>query len=135
MITNQNDFFTLQTLGTFAGAVGATAVISNGCQQAFNFNPRWLGFSIAEAICIGAAFLPSLETTVDLPAAIPAILVAIVNGFLVFTSAAGLTNVGHTVKSNSRRSKTPKVRMKSWTPASSITQPNRRNFFTPWFEA
>jgi len=135
MIANQNDFFTLQTLGTFAGAVGATAVISNGCQQAFNFNPRWLGFGIAEVICIGAAFLPSLEMTVDLSATIPPILVAIVNGFLVFTSAAGLTNVGYTVKSNARRPKAPKVRMKSRVPTSSITQPHRRTFLTPWFEA
>ncbi len=46
------EFFTLQSMLTLSGATGATFVIANGLQRAFDFNPRWLVLLIAEIICL-----------------------------------------------------------------------------------
>ena len=46
------EFFTPQTMATLAGATGATFVVANGLQRAFNYNPRWLALAIAEVICL-----------------------------------------------------------------------------------
>ena len=44
-----DEFFTIQSMLTLTGATGATFVVANGLQKAFNFNPRW---SIAQAISL-----------------------------------------------------------------------------------
>src|SRR5437773_320383 len=81
-----NSFYTLETLGSLTGASGATFVVANGLQRAFNFNPRWLALAIAEAICIGGAAFTTSGRLSDY-------CVAIVNGFLVFSTAAGATSI------------------------------------------
>ena len=64
----QNDFFTLESLATFAGAVGATTVIANGCQRAFNFNPAWLALIIAEVVCVSVVALSLKQKRSPVPA-------------------------------------------------------------------
>lgn len=46
------EFFTIQSMLTLTGATGATFVIANGCQRAFNFNPRWFALVIAQVISL-----------------------------------------------------------------------------------
>ncbi len=86
-----NDFFTLQSLGTFAGASGATLLIANAIQYVFNFNPRWLALAVAEFICLGVVAAGQIDSASAI--AVTPFFVAFVNGFLVFCSAAGLTAV------------------------------------------
>lgn len=80
------DFFTLQSMLTLSGATGATFVVSNGLQRAFDFNPRWLALAIAEAIVIFGVYASGGQSVVDYA-------VGIINGFLVYCSAAGATGV------------------------------------------
>ncbi len=44
------EFFTAASMLTLAGATGATVIVTNGLQRAFNFNPIWLALLIAQAI-------------------------------------------------------------------------------------
>ncbi|NID11268.1 hypothetical protein [Fibrivirga algicola] len=81
-----NDFFTTNSITTFAGATGVTYVIANGLQKAFDFNPKWLALAIGILVCeIGAAVSGS-TAVVDY-------LMAIINGFLVFNAAGGITSL------------------------------------------
>ncbi len=86
-----NDFFTLQSLGTFAGAVGATTVVSNGLQRALDFNPKWLALALAEVICLAIVFYSHTQAGADARPMSADYFVALINGFLVFCSAAGAT--------------------------------------------
>ncbi len=80
------DFFTLQSMLTLSGATGATFVVSNGLQRAFDFNPRWLALAIAQLIVLCGVYASGGQSVVDYA-------VGVINGFLVFCSAAGATGV------------------------------------------
>jgi hypothetical protein len=80
-----SDFFTVQSMLTLSGATGATFVICNGLQQALNFNPRWLGLLVAQIIVIAGVVASGGTGVVTY-------LVSVINGFLVFCSAAGATS-------------------------------------------
>lgn len=70
---------------TLTGATGATFVVANGCQKAFNFNPRWLALAIAQAICIFGVIMVG-KGAGDY-------FVGIVNGFLVYCTTVGATSM------------------------------------------
>jgi hypothetical protein len=89
-----NDFFTLQSLGTFAGAVGATAVVTNGLQRAFDFNPKWLALLLAEVVCLVIVYFTHAYAPAGTQTLTSDYFVAVINGFLVFCSAAGVTGIG-----------------------------------------
>ncbi len=78
------DFFTLQSMLTLSGSTGATFVICNGLQQAFNFNPKWLGLVVAQTIVFVGVYVSGGQTIIDY-------FIGAINGFLVFCSAAGAT--------------------------------------------
>jgi hypothetical protein len=79
------EFFTLQSMLTLTGATGAVFVVSNGCQRAFNFNPRWLALIVAQIIILSGVYLTG-GRGVDF-------FVGVINGFLVYCTAAGATLV------------------------------------------
>lgn len=83
-----NEFFTIQSMLTLSGATGATFVICNGIQKAFNFNPRWLALAIAQVISIWGIFQANADIDIS------DLFIAIVNGFLIFCTAAGGTSIG-----------------------------------------
>jgi hypothetical protein len=60
-------------------------VISNGLQLAFNFNPRWLALLISQVIVLSGVYMGGVG--IDY-------FVGLVNGFLVYCTAAGATLVG-----------------------------------------
>lgn len=130
----QNDFFTLQSLGTFAGATGATVVISNSIQRVTNRNPAWLALLIAELICLMTVFWVH-ESAPDTTQIVHSdYFVAVVNGFLVFCSAAGSTAVG-AAATGGRRQTVPAVArgdVSEATGAAPTGTPAKRHFFTPW---
>ncbi len=125
-----NDFFTLQSLATFAGASSATLAIGNAVQFAFNFNPRWFALAAAEFICLGVVAAGQIDGSA--PAAVTPFFVAFLNGFLVFCSAAGLTAAGGDVQR--RRSGAPggMETMISRTLGGGNGS-ERRGFWRPWF--
>lgn len=80
------EFFTLQSMLTLTGATGSVFVISNGLQRAFDFNPRWLALAVSQVIVLGGVYMTG-GTGIDY-------FVGLVNGFLVYCTAAGATLVG-----------------------------------------
>jgi hypothetical protein len=81
------EFFTIQSMVTLTGAAGATFIICNGLQKAFNFNPKWLALAIA----IGLSFFGVYQTTDN---KVSDYFVGLVNGFLIFCTAGGATELG-----------------------------------------
>jgi hypothetical protein len=122
-LTVQNDFFTIGTLATFAGATGATTIIANGIQRAFNLNPRWLALSISELICVGVVFFTHRQAPPEVLLHPSDYFVAVVNGFLVFATAAGTTSIGSATGLTASRGS------RGTRKAAAMN----RHFFTPWF--
>jgi hypothetical protein len=116
------EFFTLQSMLTLTGAAGATFLICNGIQRAFNVNPRWLALLVAEILAIYGTYASHAN------GAHPSdYFVAIVNGFLIFATAAGATNMGGGAAA-------PATQERGATSTASTTEARRkRRFFTPWF--
>jgi hypothetical protein len=121
-----NDFFTLQSLGTFAGASGATLLIANAIQHAFGFNPRWLALAVAEFVCLGVVATGQVDGAASVT--VTPFFVAFVNGFLVFCSAAGLTAVGAEAQGHTQAPRDAGTRV-----LESARVGERRGFWQPWF--
>jgi hypothetical protein len=79
------DFYTIQSMLTLSGSTGATFFVCNGLQQAFDFNPKWLALLVAQAIVLTGVYVSGERSPIDY-------FIGIVNGFLVFCSAAGATS-------------------------------------------
>ncbi len=79
-----DQFFTWPALGTLAGSAGATFIITNTLRSAFDWSPKWLGLAIAQAICIGGAAVLGKQGS--------DYVIAILNGCLVYLSAAGVAS-------------------------------------------
>jgi hypothetical protein len=111
-------FFTLDSLATLAGATGATMVVTNTAKQAFGFSRSWLGFVVAQAVCIGLA-IHADRTGSDY-------VIAVLNGCLVFLGAAGASDaagrrrLGRSRPTGRGNEETEKTR--GW-----------RSFFGSWF--
>jgi hypothetical protein len=114
------EFFTPESMLTLAGAAGATFVVCNGLQKAFDFNPRWLGLAIAQLIVLAG-------TAATGPAGVPDYLVGVINGFLVFLTAAGGTSAG---SGGAAGQPIARGAAERGAPAPSA---GRRGFLTPWF--
>jgi hypothetical protein len=109
-------FFTLDSLATLAGATGATLVVTNTVKQAFGFAQRWFGLLVAQVICIGLAIYAH-KTGSDY-------VIAMLNGCLVYLGAAGASDAagpGQKRGATSRGGNAEAYRT-SW-----------RNFFGTWF--
>ncbi len=124
-----NDFFTLQSLGTFAGASGATLLIGNAIQYVFNVNPRWLALAVAEFVCLGVVAVGQIDGVSAV--AVTPFFVAFVNGFLVFCSAVGLTEMGAGARDRTRRPGGAETMMRRTLEHESGG--GRRGFWQPWF--
>lgn len=83
-----NEFFTLQSMLTLTGATGIVFVVANGLKVAFDFSPKWLGLALSEIIAILGVAL-SGGHGLDY-------FVGVINGFLIFSAAAGVSSMGGT---------------------------------------
>lgn len=126
-MTEPNDFFTLQSLGTFAGATSATLCGASAIQYAFNINPRWLALALAEVTCVGLVAVAQIDS--GAPFTLTPYFVAPFNGFLVFCSAAGLTAVGADARDRASGSGSKRTRTRRFEASSDPL----RGFLTPWF--
>ena len=136
MANGQNDFYTLESLTTFAASAGATTVVSNGIQRALNVNPRWLALAVAEAISIGTVYFTHASASGQ-PVTSDYFL-AVLNGFLVYSTAAGSKAIGNTLVNGPRetsgvgaeRGGTARGETAAQhAPASST----KRGFLSPWY--
>jgi hypothetical protein len=120
------DFFTVGTMITLSGATGATFVVCNGLQKAFNFNPRWLALAVAQLIVLVGVYSIGKRELLDY-------FVGVINGFLVFCSAAGATGVlagGGGTAGNDAVARGPTDARRSAEPQLDRT---RRRFLSSWF--
>jgi len=112
------EFFTLQSMLTLSGAAGATFVICNGLQRAFNFNPRWLGLLLAQLLAFFGVH-QSGGSGSDY-------FIGFINGFLIFSVAVGAT----TMAGGSAPSMIARGAPNADLPHRAL---GRRGFFSPWF--
>lgn len=82
-----DQFYTLQSMLTLAGSTGATFVICNGLQRAFDFNPRWLALAVSMALVLIGTYFSGKTAAVEY-------FIGFINGFLVYCTAAGATAIG-----------------------------------------
>jgi hypothetical protein len=129
----QNDFFTLQSLATFAGAVGATTVIANGCQRAFNFNPTWFALVLSEALCLAVVALSHAGAGSAITPALSDYFVAVINGFLVYCSAGGATGVLNRAAGGEPGPTPPAIGRGTESIPDMVDARPRRRFLSPWF--
>jgi hypothetical protein len=119
------EFFTPESMLTLAGAAGSTFVVCNGLQKAFSFNPRWLALVIAEVLVLAGTASTGATHPTDY-------LVAFVNGFLVFLTAAGGTGAAGGASGAPPAAGGPVARMPSAAAPKTAPVPPRR-FLSPWF--
>jgi hypothetical protein len=114
------EFFTLQSMLTLTGASGATFLVCNGLQRAFDVNPRWLALVVAEALAIFGTYVSHK------PAAEPTdYFVAVINGFLIYATAAGGTSIAGGSQ--------PQVINRGVTKSAAAPGRPKRRFLSPWF--
>jgi hypothetical protein len=113
------EFFTLQTMLTLTGASSATVIIANSIQYAFNVSPRWLALLIAEVISNVGVYV-NHGLAIDY-------FVGIVNGFLIFCTAVGASQMVGRRRSRGAARGVDDLR------TSQETGDSRRHFFTAWF--
>jgi len=107
------DFFTPESALTLSGAVAMTYVVSNTCQAAFGFNPRWLALLIALVI--------SLFGVWSTHGGLTDYVFGVVNACLIYLSAVGVSAV-----SAKRAVRTRGVDTKA-------VEPGKRTFLSPWW--
>lgn len=92
----QNDFFTWQSLATFAGTTTATTAIVNGLHKVWPTvgSAAAVGLGISLVLCLVAAVIDPATGQIVFARPFATYLIAIVNGFFVFASAAGLSAGG-----------------------------------------
>jgi hypothetical protein len=95
----QNDFFTWQSLATFAGTATATTAVTNGiCKVLPTFkHVAALGLGLAILFCIVISAIDPSTGNIDLVRPFATYFIAVVNGFFVFASAAGLSAGGTSI--------------------------------------
>ncbi len=78
-----NEFFTVESMLTLAGATLITTVVTNSVQYAFSWNPKWFGLAIAMIIALAGVILTSDSKLLDF-------LIGIVNGFFIYANSTGI---------------------------------------------
>lgn len=95
----QNDFFTWQSLATFAGTTTATTAVTNGiCKVLPRFtHTAALGLTLALLFCLIISVIDPSTGNLDFARPFATYFIAVINGFFVFASAAGLSAGGNAV--------------------------------------
>lgn len=114
-----NEFFTLQSMLTLTGATGIVFVVANGLKVAFDFNPKWLGLALSEIVAVlGIVF--SGGHGLDY-------FIGVINGFLIFSAAAGVSSMGGAAAPASKGVADAAALKKGEVPG------RRRRFVSSWF--
>jgi hypothetical protein len=81
-----DQFYTIESMLTLTGASGVTFIVCNGIQRAFNFNPKWLALVVAIFISFIGVYMTGKSS-------ISNYFVGLINGFLIYATAAGATEI------------------------------------------
>ena len=84
------DFFTVSSFGTLAGATFIVFAVCSGIQTAFNYNPKWLALIVSIVVSIIGAIL---SKTAPGQAETGKYIIALLNGFLIYASASGTNQI------------------------------------------
>jgi hypothetical protein len=115
-----NEFFTPQSMLTLTGATGIVFVVTNGLKVAFDFDPKWLGLVLSELVAVlGVVF--SGGRGVDY-------FIGVINGFLIFSAAAGVSSMGGAAGPTSKG-----VVVDAAAPRAGAITGRRRRFVSSWF--
>jgi hypothetical protein len=128
----QNDFFTWQSLATFAGTTTATTAVTNGiCRVLPSFrHTALLGLVLALLFCVLIAVIDPTTGNMDFARPFATYFIAVVNGFFVFASAAGLSAGGVAVTRGGTRRQATR-RGETTATAEAFPQPDKQ-FFRYW---
>ncbi|ESZ02618.1 hypothetical protein NKH92_23385 [Mesorhizobium sp. M0871] len=118
------ELFTLATLGTLAGATGATVIVGNTIQSVANYGAKWLSLVIAELIIVAVAFFAGATD-------VSAYFVALLNGCLVYASAIGLNTM--TSPAQPLGSPSPRSANQVGLPPQDISGSRGRGFWNRWW--
>jgi hypothetical protein len=105
-------FFTSESFESLASCSAIVFVVSNACQRALNFNPKWLGLFLAEATAFYGAY--ASQNLIGLGGCV----IAVLNGCLIYSTAVGGTNLAASTGTGGQPKGLPSA---------------KRSFFTPWF--
>jgi fucose permease len=78
-----NEFFTVESLLTLAGATLISTVVTNSIQYVFSWNPKWFGLVIAMIIAIVGVILTSDSKPLDF-------FIGLINGFFIYANSTGI---------------------------------------------
>lgn len=117
MLEGEVRFFTEESVLSISGATLAVVVVTNGLRQAFGWAPAWLGLIIAQLLALAGA-LSQYQMWLD-------IVIAVLNGFLIYMAALGSNEVA--------RQQPSRPRLSGPIPASRRDLTRRQRFFAPWF--
>lgn len=83
---NPQDFFTKGSFATLLGCTGIVYIVSGVVQSVFNFKPKWFALLLSIVVSFIAA---SINAEGAKEPALIRYLISILNGFLIYSSAAG----------------------------------------------
>lgn len=102
-MADQNDFFTWQSVATFVGTTTATTAVTNGLARAFPQLPSArVGLVVAIIICVATSLVDFGTGEITWSKPFGTYLIAIINGFLVFSSSAGVSAGGAAIVANAQ---------------------------------
>lgn len=120
METVPEGFFSIATFSTLAGATGIVLVVTNGLRQAFGADPRWLGLVVSQVVMITGVLL--------LDGGAKEYLMAVLNGFLVFSTASGAATITSPHSKQDGNSK-----LMGMMHSKAHTKESKGTFFRSWF--
>ncbi len=83
---NPQDFFTKGSFTTLLGATGIVYIVTGVVQSVFDFKPKWFALALSILVSFIAA---SINSDAAKETALIRYLISLLNGFLIYSSAAG----------------------------------------------
>jgi hypothetical protein len=131
-----NDFFTWQTLATFSGTTLATTAVTNAVCMVFPFikRPAPIGLGVSLLLCLVTAVLDPDSGNLEFARPFATYFIAVINGFFVFASAAGVSSGARSVtRGASSRRVTRRGPATGVGPAEEVALDRERAFWRDWF--
>jgi hypothetical protein len=110
----------VDSLATFGGISATVVAVTNSVKNAFGWNPPWVALVLAVAVCVIGAFSRQPRPNAA------GILIAVVNGCIVYSSALGMNSLGAAA---SKKAGGPAGGV---APGIGGARRTERPFFTPW---
>lgn len=87
MLFAETELLTWDSLGTYTGLAFAVVAVTNSLNRVFNWNPPWVGLVVSLLLSVLVSQFDSLGWR--------ALLLGLLNGFVVYSTAVGVATVGN----------------------------------------